>query len=97
MWTLFQSRSPPSLRLAARPSRKMGNRLAGHEPHDREVLLSAPAFAVVHPRVGRGKGGDTEGGGGGAEVEHVEVVRHQLYAKGSGDDLTLALKIATQE
>ena len=79
----------------------MGNRLANHEPHDREVLLSAPAFAVVHRTGGGRKGGDKEvegvGGGGGGEAEHVEVVRHQLYAKGSGDDLTLALKIATQE
>lgn len=93
VWTLFQSRTPPALRLAARPSKKLGNRLAGHEPHEREVLFSAPAFAIVHPGVGA-TGKET---GGRANVEHVEMVRHQLYAKGSADDLTLALKIATQE
>lgn len=107
---LFKEHPPESSsgRKGAWGGKRMGNLLLGHEPFEREVVFTAPAFAVSNsvPASGSGDGPSKgvpegtqrgEGGKGGGSTSGSTVVRHQLYAKGSLDDLSLALKIAAQD
>ncbi|GJP76247.1 hypothetical protein CLOP_g6617 [Closterium sp. NIES-67] len=63
-----------------------------HEPTEREVIFTSPAFVIFNTV-------DEEDVATGtvASRDSVEIVKHQLYAKASLDDLTLALKVAAQE
>ncbi|GJP82520.1 hypothetical protein CLOP_g12767 [Closterium sp. NIES-67] len=72
--------------------RRMGNLLYRHEPTEREVIFTSPAFVIFNTV-------DEEDAATGtvASRDSVEIVKHQLYAKASLDDLTLALKVAAQE
>ncbi|CAI5523707.1 unnamed protein product [Closterium sp. Naga37s-1] len=83
---------PPAAAKASGGGRRMGNLLYRHEPTEREVIFTSPAFVIFNTV-------DEEDAATGAVAsrDSVEIVKHQLYAKASLDDLTLALKVAAQE